>query len=182
MDGFGYGNRGYLVVKKLMKTKDSFEKIQNLVLNHESRPVKSHPDSYQKFQNFLVKLENIGHFQVWNVLDTPHIMCTLLLKLPGSAREKWSRNVLTICRRYNRIPDLTDFIHCFSDEMFIVSDPIFLKEALQRCNVLIRNHITEQPKLPHLLQRMIAKYLLKRNQLIASIVVKSIYWIGAMHS
>ena len=27
-------------------------------------------DAYQKFQNFLVKLENIGHLQSWNVLDT----------------------------------------------------------------------------------------------------------------
>ena len=45
-------------------------------------------DAYRKFQNFLVKLENVGHLQSWNVLDTPDIMYMLLWKLPGSAREK----------------------------------------------------------------------------------------------
>ena len=59
-------------------------------------------DAYQKFQDFLVKLDNIGHLQSWNVLDTPDIMCMILSKLPGSATEKWSRNVLTICRRHKR--------------------------------------------------------------------------------
>ena len=34
-------------------------------------------DAYQKFQNFLVKLENIGHLQSQNVLDTPDIMFML---------------------------------------------------------------------------------------------------------
>ena len=55
-----------------------------------------------------MKLENIGHLQSWNVLDTPDIMCTLLPKLPGSSRDKWSRNVLTMCRRHKGEPD---FIH-----------------------------------------------------------------------
>ena len=35
-------------------------------------------DAYQKFQNFLVKLENVGHLQSWNMLNTPAIMCMLL--------------------------------------------------------------------------------------------------------
>ena len=85
----------------------------------------------QKFQNFLVKLENVGHLQSWNVLDTPDIMCMLLSKFPSSARDKWSRNALTICRRQKREPDLTDFIHFVNDETLIVSDPIFSKEAVE---------------------------------------------------
>ena len=89
-------------------------------------------DACQKFQNFLVKLENIGHLQSWNVLDTPGIMCMLLSKLPGSARDKWSRNVLTICRRHKREPDLTDFIHFVNDETLTVSDPIFSKEGVEQ--------------------------------------------------
>ena len=89
-------------------------------------------DACQKFQNFLVKRENIGHLQSWNVLDTPGIMWMLLSKLQGSAREKWSRNVLTICRRHKREPDLTDFIHFVNDETLTVSDPIFSKEAVEQ--------------------------------------------------
>ena len=89
-------------------------------------------DPYQKFQNFLVKLENIGHLQSGNVLDPPDIMCMLLSKLPGNARDKWSRNVLTIRRRHKREPDLTDFIHFVNDETLIVSDSIFSKEAVEQ--------------------------------------------------
>ena len=62
-------------------------------------------DAYQKFQNFLVKLEKIGHLQSWNVLDTSDIMCMLLSKLQDTARYKWSRNVLTIGKRHKREPD-----------------------------------------------------------------------------
>ena len=36
----------YLVVKRLMITKNSDVKIQNLVVNHESRPIKSNPEMF----------------------------------------------------------------------------------------------------------------------------------------
>ena len=45
-------------------------------------------DAYRRFQNFLVKCENIDHLQSWNVLNTPGIICMLLSKLPGSVRDK----------------------------------------------------------------------------------------------
>ena len=56
--------------------------------------------AYQKLQNLLIKYENIGHLWSWNVFDTPDITCMLLSKLPGSARDKWSRTLLTI--RWNQ--------------------------------------------------------------------------------
>ena len=40
--------------------------------------------AYRRFQNFLVKCENIDHLQSWNVLNTPGIICMLLSELPGS--------------------------------------------------------------------------------------------------
>ena len=45
----------YIVVKKLMTTKNSVVKIQNLVVNHESRPAKSYPASLKKQWNFTCK-------------------------------------------------------------------------------------------------------------------------------
>ena len=78
-----------------------------------------------------MKLENIGYLQSWYVLDTPAIMCKLLSKLKGTARDKWSRKVLTRCRRHKREPDLIDFIHFVNDETLIVSDSIFSKEAIE---------------------------------------------------
>ena len=49
-------------------------------------------------------------------------MQILLLKLQGSARNKWSRNILNIRREHKRKLDLK----------FIVSDPIFSKEAVEQ--------------------------------------------------
>lgn len=65
-------------------------------------------------------------------MNTPEIMCMLLSKLPGNARDKWSRNILTTHRRHKREPDLSDFIHFVNDETVIVSDPIFSKEEVEQ--------------------------------------------------
>ena len=111
-------------------------------------------DTYQRFQN-LVKLENAGHLQSWNVLDTLDIMCMLLSKLSGSARNKRSRNVFTIRRRHKRELDLTDSIHFVNDETFLSVIQSFQKTQLS--NILKRNQIAEGPKFHHLLQRMMPK-------------------------
>ena len=41
-----------------------------------------------KFYNFLLKCESATLGQNWNVRDTPEMMCLVLSKLPGKAREK----------------------------------------------------------------------------------------------
>ena len=46
-------------------------------------------DAYRKFQNFLIKCENIDQIQGWNVLNTSDIVCMLVSKLPGNGRERW---------------------------------------------------------------------------------------------
>ena len=67
-------------------------------------------DAHRKFQNFLIKCENIDHLQNWNVLDTEDIICMLLSKLLGSARDERSRKVLAIRRKVSREPEMADFI------------------------------------------------------------------------
>lgn len=47
-------------------------------------------DANRKFQNFLVKCENIDHLQNWSVLNIPDIICMLLSKMRGSVRDMWS--------------------------------------------------------------------------------------------
>ena len=64
----------------------------------------------ERFQNLLVKCENIDHLQSWNVLNRPGIICMLLSKLPGSVRDIWSWKVLMIQKRGNREPETADFI------------------------------------------------------------------------
>ena len=72
------------------------------------------------------------HFQSWNVLNRPDIIWTLLSKLPGSVKDKWSRRVLTIRRRGNREPEMADFIQFVNNETLIVIDPVFSKEAVEQ--------------------------------------------------
>ena len=78
----------------------------------------------------MIKCENIGHLQSLNVFNTPDIICMLLSKLPGSARDKWSRKVLTIRQNQRREPELSDFIKFVDNETLIVSDPLFSKAAV----------------------------------------------------
>ena len=59
-------------------------------------------------------------------------MCMLLSKLPGTARDKWCRNFLTIRRRHKMEPDLTDVINFVNDEKLIVSDLNFSKETVEQ--------------------------------------------------
>ena len=68
--------------------------------------------------------ETVGHLQIWNVFDTPDIMCMMLSKFPGSARDKWSRKVLTN-RQNQRESELSDSIKVVDNETLIVSDPLF---------------------------------------------------------
>ena len=87
--------------------------------------------AYTRFQNFLVKCENVDHLQSCNVLNTPDIICMLLSKLPGSVRDKWSQKVLPIWRRGNREPEMADFIQFVNGETLIVTDPVFSKKAVE---------------------------------------------------
>ena len=54
----------------------------------------------------------------------------LLSKLPGSARDKLSRTVLTVRRNQRRETELSDFIKFVDNETLIVSDPLFSKAAV----------------------------------------------------
>ena len=56
-------------------------------------------ESYQKFYNFLLKCESITLAREWNPLDTPDVICMLLSKLPGVARDKWVRVVTNVRRK-----------------------------------------------------------------------------------
>ena len=84
-------------------------------------------NAYMRFQNFLVKCENIDHFQSWNVLNTTDIICMLLCKLLGSVRDKWSQKVLKIRRRDDTEPEMADLIQFVNSETLIVTDPVFSK-------------------------------------------------------
>ena len=66
------------------------------------------------------------------MLNTPDNICRLLSKLPRSVRDKWSWKVLTIGRRGNREPEMTNFIQFVNNKTLIVTDPVFSKEAVEQ--------------------------------------------------
>ena len=68
--------------------------------------------------------------QQWNSLDTPDILCALISKISGNARDKWNRKVIR--RSYGREPGLSDFIDFVDDEALLASDPLFSQEALKQ--------------------------------------------------
>ena len=86
---------------------------------------------YRRFYNFLIKCESIMSRQQWNSLDTPDILCALISKLPGNARDKWNRKAMMIRRSHGGEPELSDFIDFVDDETLLASDPLFSQEALQ---------------------------------------------------
>ena len=66
--------------------------------------------SFQKFCIFLVKYESITKSREWNPLDTPNVICMLLLKLIGKIRDKWVRAVMEVRKNEHREGTLGDFI------------------------------------------------------------------------
>ena len=62
------------------------------------------------------------------MLNRTDDVCMLVLKLPGSGRDRWSRKVLAIRRKDKREPDMMDFIQFVNDNTVIVTNPIFLKK------------------------------------------------------
>ena len=86
-------------------------------------------------------------------------MQILLLKLQGSARNKWSRNILNICREHKRKPDLQP-----ASQNLLSVIQYFQKRQLN--STWIKSRIAEKPKFNFLLHKMMAKYMLKRNHCI----------------
>ena len=68
--------------------------------------------------------------QRWNALDTPDILCMLTSKLPSGTMERWNREVLKIRRQQHQEPNLEDFTKYVEDEAILMSDPLFLRQAL----------------------------------------------------
>ena len=87
---------------------------------------------YRRFHNFLIKCESIMSRQQWNSLDTPDILCALISKLPGNARDKWNRKVMMIRRSHGREPELSDIIDFVDDDTLLASDPLLSQEALKQ--------------------------------------------------
>ncbi|XP_066929138.1 uncharacterized protein [Clytia hemisphaerica] len=62
-------------------------------------------------------------------LDSPEFLRTLQLKLPSRIQDRWNRTAMRIRDSYNIIPSFDDFTNFVKDEMKLVNDPMFSREA-----------------------------------------------------
>ena len=56
--------------------------------------------------------------------------CYEIPKIPGYLQDRWNRNVQKIRKAQMREPGLIDLTNFIKDEMVLVNDPLFSREAV----------------------------------------------------
>ena len=67
-----------------------------------------------------------------NPLDTPEMICVILAKLPLHLEDRWNRNTLLLRRKDSREPTLIDLANFIDDDMTLVNDPLYSREAVSQ--------------------------------------------------
>ena len=83
-----------------------------------------------KLFNFLIKCQSLSRSSRNNPLGTPEIICIILSKLPFQLQDRWNRNTLKMRRMHSREPQLFDLANFAGDEMTLVSDPLYSRDAV----------------------------------------------------
>ena len=87
--------------------------------------------AYRRLFNFLIKCQSL-EYGSQNPLDTPDVICMILAKIPGYLQDRWNRNVQKIRKVQMREPGLIDLTNFIDDEMVLVNDPLFSREAVSQ--------------------------------------------------
>ena len=88
--------------------------------------------AFRKLFNFLIKFQSLSRTSQNNPLDTPEIICMILYKLPVHLQDRWNRNTLKMRRMHSREPRLFDLANFVEDEMTLVSDPLYSRDAVSQ--------------------------------------------------
>ena len=88
--------------------------------------------AFRKLFNFLIKCQTMRVGSKRNPLDTPEMICMILAKLPLHLQDRWNRNTLLLRRRDSREPTLIDLANFVEDEMTLVNDPLYSREAVRQ--------------------------------------------------
>ena len=67
-----------------------------------------------------------------NPLDSPDVTCMILSNVSGYLQGRWNRNALRIMRTETREPGLLDLTNFTEDEMILVNDPLFSRQAVSQ--------------------------------------------------
>ena len=85
--------------------------------------------AYRRLFNFLIKCQSL-EYGSQNPLDTPDVICMILAKIPGYLQDRWNRNAQKMRKVQMREPGLIDLTNFIEDEMVLVNDPLFSREAV----------------------------------------------------
>ena len=88
--------------------------------------------AFQRLLNFLIKCQTMGVGSKHNPLDTPEMICMILAKLPLHLQDRWNRNTLLLRRMDSRGPTLMGLANFVEDEMKLVNDPLYSREAVSQ--------------------------------------------------
>ena len=88
--------------------------------------------AYRKLFNFLIKCQAMRVGSKYNLLDTPEMICMILEKPPLHLQDRWNRNTLLLRRRDSREPTLIDLTNFVVDEMTLVHDLLYSREAVSQ--------------------------------------------------
>ena len=88
--------------------------------------------AFRRLFNFLIKCQSLQYSYNQNPLDTPDVICMILSKIPGFLQDRWTRHVHKIRKNEAREPGLLDLTNFIQDEMTVVYDPLFFREAVRQ--------------------------------------------------
>ena len=86
--------------------------------------------AFRRLFNFLIKCQSRQYSHDQILLDTPDVICMILLKVPGFLQDRWNRHVHKIRKNQTREPGLLDLTNFIEDKMNLVNDPLFSREAV----------------------------------------------------
>ena len=85
--------------------------------------------AFRKLFHFLIRCQTMSYGTSKNPLDSPDVICMILSKVPRHLQDKLKRNALRIRKTETREPGLLDLTHFIEDEMILVNDLLFSREA-----------------------------------------------------
>ena len=86
---------------------------------------------FRVFYNFLVKCDGVTREHCLNAINTPDILCMLVSKLPNGLIDRWNRTAFNIRKNRECEPSLSDLIEFVDQEITLVNDPMFSREAIE---------------------------------------------------
>ena len=101
-------------------------------IKHMSPIKRGDISAFRKLFNFLIKCQSLSRSSQNNPLDTPEIICMILFKFPVHLQDRWNRNILKIRRMHSREPQLFDLANFVEDEMTLVSDLFYSRDAVSQ--------------------------------------------------